>query len=516
MNRTASALQITAHEARNVVRRLAEGEVPDPGARLIAVGRKAEIETLLRDLDDAEQGGGSMRVVTGGFGAGKTFLLALAKFNALDRGFVVGRADLSPHVHFAGECALDLYRQVMKSMSTRAKMGGGAVPSIVQRFITAAEERALGGREPGDTPLNEEERQALVDAEIRRTMQGIGEGVANSYDFGRIIAAYARGYRAGQRPLFLSRATGAWELVGGRHGTPRGRERLMSGDEVCDASIRWLRGEYGRLADAKQDLGVGAIPTAATWYEMLKSFCGVVRAAGYRGVVVDIDEIHHVLTHNATVRQRNWDMLLTLYNNAARGEANGLVVLLGATRESYLDPRMGMCSYPALRSRLQSSSFARGEYGTNHTPVIALEPLSLEDQVAALQRIDACHKVATGRTSEVATSDIAAFLDRLNRRVGARIGQRDSLVSPRDQMRAWVDALNAWYQHPDVPLVQILGEVQLFSSTQYGTRALTGVAENGALFAGVGDAQTPGEYAAVRQTEMVVDELADDFGAVAR
>jgi hypothetical protein len=85
-------------------------------------------------------------------------------------------------------------------------------------------------------------------------------------------------------------------------------------------------------------------------------------------------------------------------------------------------------------------------------------------------------------------------------------------------MRGWVDALNAWHQHSEVPLAQILGEVQLFSSTEHGTRALNGMQAHhgGDLFSAVEHPQTPDEYVVARQPAHVVDDLADDFGAVSR
>ena len=423
------------------------------------------------------------------------------KFNALDRGFVVGKADFGPSVHLAGSHALDLYRQLMSSMSTRGKMGGGALTSILQRWLMTIEERTTAAQPAAGEP--NAESTTPVAAEIRRTVARITEGAANSYDFGRVLSSYYQGFTAGEAELFVSQRTGSWEVPSTEMGQPRERDRRISGVELCSFATRWLRGEYNNRSDAKRDLQVTSIPDSDTWFDQLKTFTALCRDAGYKGVFVTFDELHHVLNNSSSIRQKNWDQLLTIYNAAAQGQVQNFGILLAATHEAFQDPRLGMCSYAALRSRLMSSVYSHGEYGTLNSPVIELKQLTVKEQAVLLQRIDRCHLRASAREEPASIDDIATYLDRLNRRVGARVGNASGLVSMRDICRGWVDALNGWAQHPEVTLATVLTNTPPPRATSSDESAPP-------------QADLDLEASVLQEIPPVANDLAADFGVVGR
>src|SRR3546814_3013697 len=68
---------IRAKDRDAVIQSLRAGVVPRTGQHLIQVGRKREIEALVTDIERVADGGSSFRVVTGEYGAGKTFFLNL-------------------------------------------------------------------------------------------------------------------------------------------------------------------------------------------------------------------------------------------------------------------------------------------------------------------------------------------------------------------------------------------------------------------------------------------------------
>ena len=61
--------------AQTVVNSLKGGVVPRVGLPYITVGRRQEIEALLRDVDIVSEGGASFRFIAGNYGNGKSFLL---------------------------------------------------------------------------------------------------------------------------------------------------------------------------------------------------------------------------------------------------------------------------------------------------------------------------------------------------------------------------------------------------------------------------------------------------------
>ena len=79
-----------------VINALKGGVVPRVGLSYITVGRKAEIDALLADIDMVMDGGATFRFVEGRYGSGKSFLLQAVRNYVMDRGFVVIDADLSP------------------------------------------------------------------------------------------------------------------------------------------------------------------------------------------------------------------------------------------------------------------------------------------------------------------------------------------------------------------------------------------------------------------------------------
>ena len=70
---------ILARERTAILQSLAAGVVPAIGLHHIQVGRKDEVEALLRDLQIVEQAGAAVRFIVGRYGTGKTFFLNLRR-----------------------------------------------------------------------------------------------------------------------------------------------------------------------------------------------------------------------------------------------------------------------------------------------------------------------------------------------------------------------------------------------------------------------------------------------------
>ena len=88
--------------ANTLLNSLKGGVVPRTGLGYITVGRKDEIDALLNDIEMISEGGASFRFVVGKYGAGKSFLLQTIRNYAMERGFVVMDADLSPERRLVG------------------------------------------------------------------------------------------------------------------------------------------------------------------------------------------------------------------------------------------------------------------------------------------------------------------------------------------------------------------------------------------------------------------------------
>ena len=130
--------QVPARIANIIINALKGGVVPRAGLEYITVGRVREISAILHDIDMIEEGGASFRFIVGKYGSGKSFLLQTIRNHAAARGFAVVDADLSPERRFAGTKGQGLatYKELIQNLSTKAKPDGGALPLILEKWIS--------------------------------------------------------------------------------------------------------------------------------------------------------------------------------------------------------------------------------------------------------------------------------------------------------------------------------------------------------------------------------------------
>lgn len=401
-----------------VIQSLRAGVVPRTGQHLIQVGRTREIETLVSDIERIADGGSSFRIVTGEYGAGKTFFLNLVRAIAIEKKLVVATADLNPdrRLHASGGQARSLYVELMRNIATRAKPEGGALAGIVEKFIVGAK---LDAKSSGQD----------TEAVLRQKLEQLTE-LVNGYDFADVIAAYWRGHE-------------------------EGNEQLKS-----DA-VRWLRGEFTTKTDARNALGVRSIVDDASVYDQLKLLARFIRLAGYSGLMVGLDELVNLYKlANTQARNANYEQILRILNDSLQGAAVGLGFVLGGTPEFLLDTRRGLYSYPALQSRLIQNTFAAGNLVDFSGPVVRLSSLTPEDFFVLLQKIR--HVYASGDASKYLVPDqaIANFMEYCSSRIGDTYFR-----TPRTTITSFINLLAVLEQNPGAAWQSMLGTVEIMADT---------------------------------------------------
>ncbi|AWH48873.1 ATP-binding protein [Stenotrophomonas sp. SAU14A_NAIMI4_5] len=397
-----------------VIQSLRAGVVPRAGQHLIQVGRAREVQTLVSDIDRLADGGSSFRMVVGEYGAGKTFFLNLVRAIAMERKLVVASADLNPdrRLHASGGQARSLYAELMRNLATRTKPDGGALPGVVEKFISTA--------------VSESKSQGIsTEQVIRAKLEQLSE-LVNGYDFADVIAAYWRGFE-------------------------QGNEQLKS-----DA-IRWLRGEFATRTDARAALGVRTIVDDASVYDQLKLMGRFVRLAGYSGLLVCLDELVNLYKlANAQARNANYEQLLRMLNDSLQGTAVGLGFVLGGTPDFLMDTRRGVYSYEALQSRLAQNTFATNGLVDFSGPVVRLSSLTAEDFYVLLTKIR--HVYAAGDAGKYLLPDdaIHQFMTHCANRIG------DSFFrTPRTTITAFINLLAVLEQNPGVDWQDLIGSVEV-------------------------------------------------------
>ena len=133
-----SVNQVPNRIANILINALKGGVVPRVGLEYITVGRAQEIAAILHDIEMIEDGSASFRFIVGKYGSGKSFLLQTIRNYATAKGFVVVDADLSPERRFAGTKGQGLatYKELIQNLSTKSKPDGGALPLILEKWIS--------------------------------------------------------------------------------------------------------------------------------------------------------------------------------------------------------------------------------------------------------------------------------------------------------------------------------------------------------------------------------------------
>lgn len=392
-----------------LIQSLRAGVTPRVGARHIQVGRDAEIAALDRDLDRIADGGAAFRLVVGEYGSGKTFFLHLIRGEAMERQLVVAHADLNPgrRLQASGGEARSLYAELTKNLSTRTKPDGGALATVVEKFITSAlQEARKAERKPEDI--------------IHDRLELLSELVMG-YDFATVIAAYWRAYETGD-------------------------------DNLKANAIRWLRGEFHTKTDAKAALGVREIINDAAIYDQIKLLARFVRLAGYGGLLICLDELVNLYKlPNPQSRNGNYEQILRILNDLEQDSVEGLGFILGGTPEFLTDPRRGLYSYPALQSRLAENPFARNGLVDLSGPVLHLANLNREQFATLLKKLREVYPTGEAKRQLLPDEAIPAFMTHCEQRLGEA-----TFRTPRSTITAFVGLLAVLDQNPGADWWELL------------------------------------------------------------
>ncbi len=401
-----------------ILQALRAGVVPRLGLQHIQVGRAREVEEVLRDVERIGQGGAAIRFVIGEYGAGKTFFLNLTRLIGLEKRLVVINADLAPdrRLHASGGQARGLYAELLRNMATRTKPDGGALPSVVERFI-------------GDAHKAAKAEGRAVEEVVQQRLAPLEE-LVSGFDFTTVLTHY-------------------WKAS--EEGSEAGKS----------AALRWLRAEYSTRTEARQALGVRDIIDDTSFYDYLKLLARFVVIAGYDGLLIVLDEMVNLYKLTSTqARSSNYEQILRILNDVLQGSAAHVGFLLGGTPEFLMDPRRGLYSYPALQSRLAENRFARDGLVDLSGPVIRLQNLTPEDLYVLLNKLRHIHAGGDPARHAVPDEALTAFMDHCSKRIGDAYFR-----TPRNSVTAFVDLLAVLEQNPAASWRQLLGTLEVAAET---------------------------------------------------
>jgi energy-coupling factor transporter ATP-binding protein EcfA2 len=402
-----------------LINALKGGVVPRVGLEYITVGRTKEIAAILHDIQMIEEGSASFRFIVGKYGSGKSFLLQTIRNYATAKGFVVVDADLSPERRFAGTKGQGLatYKELIQNLSTKSKPDGGALPLILEKWISGIQ--ATVKAQPD---VREDEFDDLVERQIYTVASSL-EGMVNGFEFAKAVVTYWKAYK---------------------------RDDAVMKSNV----LRWFRGEYPSKKEAKDDLGINFIVSDETWYDFLKIFAAFLVGAGYKGMLVVIDELVNIFKiPNSITRANNYEKILTMYNDVLQGKAKHIGFLMGGTPQCIEDKYKGVFSYEALRSRLAEGHFSTADIKDLSAPIIRLAMLSQEEMYILVEKLMNIHAQLYNYKATLSHDELVYFLTVEYNRVGAK-----THITPREIIRDFIELVGILHQNPQKSVSEILGD----------------------------------------------------------
>jgi hypothetical protein len=406
--------RIRPKDRATIIQALRAGVVPRSGLHHVQVGRSDELAQLNSDIELIADGGSSIRLVIGEYGAGKTFFLNLVRLIAMEKGLIVVNADLAPdrRLHASNGQARNLFAELTRNMATRTKADGGALSSIVERFVSQSMKDA-------------ESRGEVAESLIEEKLAPL-EGLVAGYDFTKVVTEYF-------------------------HGATTGDEDRKSN------ALRWLRAEFTTKTDARNALGVRTIIDDTNIYDYLKLYSKFAQIAGYKGLLIVLDEMVNLYKLNSSVaRSNNFEQILRILNDVLQGHAENIGFILGGTPEFLMDSRRGLYSYEALQSRLAENTFASAGVRDLSGPVIRLQNLSPEELYVLLSNIRNIFASGNKENFLVPDEALQAFMEHCSQRIGTAYFQ-----TPRTSIKAFVDLLSILEQHSDTKWTNLISQIDI-------------------------------------------------------
>lgn len=394
---------LTKRDVEHVFEALRKGLVPERSIDAFAVGIEKPRGELHRQLELAEAGEGTIKFLRGGYGCGKTFMARLALLDAQNQGFatsfvVVSDNDLRFH-RFD-----DVYRKVMTELGT-ATCPRGALNDILDRWIAKVEEALVAlGQDPDAPGFDEKVRKRIEDELASMT------GGKAPQDFVRVI-----------QTIFDLKQRG----------------------EAAEAGslISWLCGSGNVGAAAKKAAGIKGDIGSRDALDYLRGALEIVKAAGYKGLLIVIDEAETILRMRSDSRHKSLNGIRQIAD--AAGAYPGMLWIFTGTPE-FFDTRHGVAGLAPLHERIRFLS--TGDRVSLRQAQLALKPFDAERLRSVALRLRELYPTTDRAHLEERVS--TAFIDRLVADVTAGF-KGDVGVVPRQFLREFVTQLDLVAEHDD-------------------------------------------------------------------
>ena len=392
-----------SRDMEHVFERLRHGVVPDRGLDTFAVGIEKTRGEMHRQLKLVSSGEGTCKFLRGGYGCGKTFMSRLTQLDAKEQNFATSFVVVSDndfHLHKFD----DLYRKVMQELSTTF-CERAALNDILDRWIGKIEDSLIAGGADEDADNFDQ----LVAQRLSENLHSASEGKVPQ-DMVRVL-----------QTIFDLKQEGNLADAG--------------------ALISWLSGSSNIAASVKKRAQIKGEITSTEAMDYLRGIVEIIKAAGYAGLVIVVDEMETILRMRRDVREKSMNGLRQILD--ASDKYPGLLWVFTGTAEFFDVPR-GVAGLAPLHDRIRFQS--SGGFSTPRQPQLELKPFHRERLVEVALKLRECFPATDPAMiqQKVTTGVIDSLAARVTQGFKGDVG-----VIPRHFLREFVTILDLVDTEPD-------------------------------------------------------------------
>ena len=347
------------------------------GVEYTAFGRDKEVLKFDQTLKMTANSSGRMEVYVGPYGVGKSFIMALFQNLAIKKGFVVMSADITSDKWFSGTTydkqGLHLYRDLIKNTAIKGKMTS-AFDTILEKWYNDLCESTNGSL---SAVFSEFDKQTKDCKDL---------------------------------PMYS-------DIRGAIHS----RFREFSLDSDHSDAMEFFLANITKKTDAAA-LGAKDYIRESGWFDTLNTWSHLFVKAGYKGLVVMVDQVDYLTNLPKQSRQMNYEFLLSMWNAVNEGRTEYLSVCLFAADKLIDDDRRGTPMYDALDARFANAN--------------RLEALPQSQLIGLLKKLKEIHEFAYGWESKIPDEAIVSFVS------DAIMRNSDSANCVRPISMSWISYLN--------------------------------------------------------------------------
>lgn len=396
-------MTISKRDVTHIFEELRKGVVPARSLEAFAVGIEKQRSEIDRQLKLAADQEGTFKFLRGGYGCGKTFMSRLAILDAQSKGFATSFVVVSDNdLHF--HKFDDVYRKVVQELGTQT-CPRGALSDIIDRWIVNVEDALMAAGADEDAEDFDEQVQTRLEEDLASLTGGQAPE-----DMARVL-----------RTIFSLKQAG----------------------KISEASalISWLSGSENVAASAKKAASIKGDIGSREALDYLHGILEIVKAAGYKGLVIVIDEAETILRMRSDIRGKSLNGIRQICDAANRYQ--GLLWIFTGTPE-FFDTKRGVAGLAPLHDRVKFEQ--KGKFVNPRQPQLALVPFDaprLKDVALKLREI-----YPTSNPSRLTSRVTADFIEQLVAKVTAGF-KGDVGVVPRQFLREFINVLDLTNDNED-------------------------------------------------------------------